>query len=90
MKHLGFIWINVLQTLLRVLLPEQWNLLDDKERKGPRVFTIDSADPSSLHDVLSVIDGDKVEMAIVDANSSSLVTQSGEMDSRFVVMPMRL
>lgn len=43
-----------------------------------------------LLDVLSVIDGDKVEMAIVDANSSSLVTQSGEMDSRFVVMPMRL
>ena len=43
-----------------------------------------------LLDVLNVLDGDKVQMAVIDSNSSSLVTQQGVTDSRYVVMPMRL
>ena len=43
-----------------------------------------------LLDVLSVLDGDQVEMSVVDSNSSSLLTQKDSMECRFVVMPMRL
>jgi len=43
-----------------------------------------------LLDVLGVLDGDQVQMAVIDSNSSSLVTQKGSTDCRYVVMPMRL
>jgi DNA polymerase-3 subunit beta len=43
-----------------------------------------------LLDVLGVIDGDDVEMAVIDANSSSLITPKGSTECRYVVMPMRL
>jgi len=43
-----------------------------------------------LIDVLSVLDGDQVQMAVIDSNSSSLVTQKDSKESRYVVMPMRL
>ena len=43
-----------------------------------------------LLDVLGVLDGDQVQMAVIDSNSSSLVTQKDVTDSRYVVMPMRL
>ena len=43
-----------------------------------------------LLDVLGVLDGDKVQMAVIDSNSSSLVTQKDGTDCRYVVMPMRL
>ena len=43
-----------------------------------------------LLDVLGVIDGDHVEMAVIDSNSSSLLTQRGSTECRYVVMPMRL
>lgn len=45
---------------------------------------------SYLLDVLSTIDGDEVSLAVSDANSSCLVTQTGTEECRFVVMPMRL
>jgi DNA polymerase-3 subunit beta len=43
-----------------------------------------------LLDVLNVIDGDEVEMAVIDSNSSSLIRQKDSDDCRYVVMPMRL
>lgn len=43
-----------------------------------------------LLDVLGAIDGDDVEVAVIDANSSSLITPKGADDCRYVVMPMRL
>ena len=43
-----------------------------------------------LLDVLGVLDGDEVQMAVIDSNSSSLVTEKGATDCRYVVMPMRL
>lgn len=43
-----------------------------------------------LLDVLAVLDGEQVEMALIDSNSSSLLTQKDSAECRFVVMPMRL
>jgi DNA polymerase-3 subunit beta len=43
-----------------------------------------------LLDVLGVIDGDDVEVAVIDANSSSLIMPKGSTECRYVVMPMRL
>jgi len=43
-----------------------------------------------LLDVLSTIDGDDVEIAVIDSNSSCLITQKESNEWRFVVMPMRL
>lgn len=43
-----------------------------------------------LLDVLGVLDGEEVQMAVIDANSSSLVTPKDSTDCRYVVMPMRL
>ncbi len=43
-----------------------------------------------LLDVLGVLDGDEVQMAVIDSNSSSLITQKDSGECRYVVMPMRL
>jgi len=43
-----------------------------------------------LLDVLNVLDGDEVQMAVIDSNSSSLITPKGSEECRYVVMPMRL
>jgi len=43
-----------------------------------------------LLDVLNVLSGDDVELSLGDANSSALLTQPGNSDCRYVVMPMRL
>jgi DNA polymerase-3 subunit beta len=43
-----------------------------------------------LLDVLGVLDGDQVEMAVIDSNSSSLLTEKDASECRYVVMPMRL
>jgi DNA polymerase-3 subunit beta len=43
-----------------------------------------------LLDVINVLDTDKVEFALIDANSSCLIQGEGREDSRYVVMPMRL
>lgn len=43
-----------------------------------------------LLDVLGVLDGDSVQMAVIDSNSSSLLTQKDSSECRYVVMPMRL
>lgn len=43
-----------------------------------------------LLDVLGVLDGDQVQMAVIDSNSSSLLTQKDSAECRYVVMPMRL
>jgi len=43
-----------------------------------------------LLDVLGVLDGDQVQMAVIDSNSSSLLTQKDSSECRYVVMPMRL
>lgn len=43
-----------------------------------------------LLDVLGVLDGDQVQIAVIDSNSSSLVTQKDSNECRYVVMPMRL
>lgn len=46
---------------------------------------------SYLLDVLGVLDSDQVQMAVIDANSSSLITaDTGNGSCRYVVMPMRL
>lgn len=43
-----------------------------------------------LTDVLNVIDTDSVKIALVDSNSSCLVTSEDTDDCKYVVMPMRL
>ena len=43
-----------------------------------------------LLDVLNVIDSEQVNMALIDANSSTLITPVDGNDCRYVVMPMRL
>jgi DNA polymerase-3 subunit beta len=43
-----------------------------------------------LLDVLGVLDTDTVNMALIDSNSSTLVTPSGSSECRYVIMPMRL
>ena len=43
-----------------------------------------------LLDVLGVIDGDQVQMSVIDSNSSTLLTPKGSNACRYVVMPMRL
>ena len=43
-----------------------------------------------LLDVLGVLDGDDVQVAVIDSNSSSLITQKDSTECRYVVMPMRL
>jgi DNA polymerase-3 subunit beta len=41
-------------------------------------------------DVLNVLDGEQVAVALGDAGSSALINQPGVEDCRYVVMPMRL
>lgn len=43
-----------------------------------------------LLDVISVLESERVEISLVDANSSCLIRGEGREDSRYVVMPMRL
>ncbi|MAF82552.1 MAG: DNA polymerase III subunit beta [Gammaproteobacteria bacterium] len=43
-----------------------------------------------LLDALSAVDTDDVEVGFVDSNSSCIVKCPGDVDSKFVVMPMRL
>ena len=43
-----------------------------------------------LLDVLGALDGDQVQMAVIDSNSSSLITPKDSNECRYVVMPMRL
>jgi DNA polymerase-3 subunit beta len=45
---------------------------------------------SYLLDVLSVLGGDKVKLSLSDSNSSALLEEAEDSDSRYVVMPMRL
>lgn len=45
---------------------------------------------SYLLDVLGVLSGDQIKLSLADANSSALLEESGEGDSLYVVMPMRL
>ena len=43
-----------------------------------------------LLDALGAVDGDEVTLSVLDGNSSCLIRQPGNDDSKFVVMPMRL
>jgi len=43
-----------------------------------------------LLDAIGAVDGDEVTLSVVDSNSSCLVREPGNDDSKFVVMPMRL
>ncbi|WP_425451614.1 hypothetical protein [Crenobacter cavernae] len=43
-----------------------------------------------LLDALNSLDGDEVEVALGDAQSSALLTLPGRQDFKYVVMPMRL
>lgn len=43
-----------------------------------------------LLDVLGVLDAEQVSMALVDADSSCLMTAPGSTECRYVIMPMRL
>jgi DNA polymerase-3 subunit beta len=43
-----------------------------------------------LLDALAAIESDTVNLAVVDSNSSCLLTEPGKDDCRYVVMPMRL
>lgn len=43
-----------------------------------------------LLDVLSTLDTETVNMALIDSNSSTLVTTAGSSECRYVIMPMRL
>jgi len=43
-----------------------------------------------LLEALSAIEGDQVELGFTDGNSSCLIKAPGTVNSRYVVMPMRL
>ena len=43
-----------------------------------------------LLDALGAVDGDEINLAVQDSNSSCLIRQPGSDDCKFVVMPMRL
>jgi DNA polymerase-3 subunit beta len=43
-----------------------------------------------LLDVLAVLEGDKISMALIDSNSSALLSEETGEECRYVVMPMRL
>ncbi len=43
-----------------------------------------------LLDAIGAVDGDDVALSVVDSNSSCLIRRPGGVDSKFVVMPMRL
>ena len=43
-----------------------------------------------LLDALGAVEGDSVTLSVQDSNSSCLIRQPGNDDSKFVVMPMRL
>lgn len=43
-----------------------------------------------LLDALAAIDGDRVQIGLIDENSSCLITVPGKQDCKYVVMPMRL
>ena len=43
-----------------------------------------------LLDVLGVLDGEEVQIAVIDSNSSSLLSRKDFNECRYVVMPMRL
>ena len=43
-----------------------------------------------LLDALGAVEGDEVTLSVLDGNSSCLIRQPGNDDSKFVVMPMRL
>ena len=43
-----------------------------------------------LLDALSAVDGDQVEVGLIDSNSSCLITEPGSKSCKYVVMPMRL
>ena len=43
-----------------------------------------------LLDVLNALSGDRVRFSLADANSSVLLTDPGDSDSAYVIMPMRL
>jgi DNA polymerase III subunit beta len=43
-----------------------------------------------LLDALAAVDGDEVQISLIDANSSCLISVEGQTDCRYVVMPMRL
>jgi DNA polymerase-3 subunit beta len=43
-----------------------------------------------LLDALGAVDSDEVTLSVLDGNSSCLIRQPGNNDSKFVVMPMRL
>ncbi len=45
---------------------------------------------SYLLDVLGVLDTEQVSMALIDADSSCLITANGSAECRYVIMPMRL
>lgn len=45
---------------------------------------------SYLLDVLGVLSGENIKILLADANSSALLQESDQDDSRYVVMPMRL
>ena len=45
---------------------------------------------SYLLDVLGVLSGEQIKISLADPNSSALLEESGEGDSLYVVMPMRL
>jgi DNA polymerase-3 subunit beta len=41
-------------------------------------------------EALAAVDGDKVELGFTDGNSSCLIKAPDAVNSRYVVMPMRL
>ena len=43
-----------------------------------------------LLDALSAVDGDQVEVGLIDSNSSCLIREPGSTSCKYVVMPMRL
>ena len=82
--------INQNQLTLQAHNPEQEEAEESLEIQYTGVDIEVGFNVNYLIDALSVIDADEVSLSMVDGNSSCLITDPGNNQAKFVVMPMRL
>lgn len=70
--------------------PDQEEAQDEVEVKYPGDPIEIGFNVNYLLDALAAVDGDEVEIGLMDANSSCLIHTPGKTQTRYVVMPMRL
>jgi DNA polymerase-3 subunit beta len=70
--------------------PEQEEAVEDLEARYQHESLVIGFNVTYLLDVLNVLDSAEVDIHLTDANSSTLLTEPGAENCRYVVMPMRL